>query len=130
MTKRILIAEDDAFLVKMYQLELENAEWTIQIANDGKKAIAAITKEQPDLLLLDLLMPDVDGFGVLKYIQEKGYKFPVIVLSNLSQDIDKEKCNALGARDYFVKSDMELDQLAAMIEKYIEKDNGLLAMSL
>lgn len=119
MSKRILIAEDDAFLVKMYQLELQEAGYEIEIAKDGQKAIDSITKKEPDLLLLDLLMPDVDGFGVLTHIQKKGYKFPVIVLSNLSQEIDKEKCKALGARDYFVKSDMELDQLATLIKKYV-----------
>ena len=110
------IQKDIDAVISVYSKE---AGYDIEIAKDGQKAIDAITKKEPDLLLLDLLMPDVDGFGVLTHLQKKGCKFPVIVLSNLSQEIDKEKCKALGARDYFVKSDMELDQLAGMIKKYI-----------
>jgi len=119
MSKKILIAEDDAFLVKMYKLELEGAGYEIEVAENGKLAIASLEKVKPDLLLLDLLMPETDGFEVLEHIREKGYTFPVVVLSNLSQEIDKEKCKALGARDYFVKSDMELEQLRQIIKKYV-----------
>lgn len=119
MAKRILIAEDDSFLIKMYKLELEGAGYEIEMAGNGQQAIDAIEKKKPDLLLLDLLMPDVDGFAVLAHVKQKGYAFPVIVLSNLSQEVDKEKCKALGARDFFVKSDMELDQLAEIIKKYV-----------
>ncbi|MDD4628781.1 MAG: response regulator [Candidatus Peribacteraceae bacterium] len=119
MSKRILIAEDDVFLCKMYKLGLEGLGYEIEMVPNGKDAIAAVAKNPPDLLLLDLLMPDVDGFEVLREIREKGQKFPVIILSNLSQEIDKEKCRTLGASDYFTKSDMELDQLAAIIKKYV-----------
>lgn len=119
MAKRILIAEDDSFLVKMYKLELEGAGFEITAAANGKQALEAIEQQKPDLLLLDLLMPEMDGFAVLEQVKKKGYNFPIVVLSNLSQEIDKEKCKALGARDYFVKSDMELDRLKEMISKYI-----------
>jgi len=119
MAKRILIAEDDNFLVKMYTLELAGQGYEIEVAKNGKLALEAIEKQKPDLLLLDLLMPEVDGFAVLQGVKDKGYAFPVVVLSNLSQDIDREKCKALGAKDYFVKSDMELDQLKEIIKKFV-----------
>jgi len=120
MTNKILIAEDDGFLVKMYQLELgEEQGFDIDIATDGISAIEKIDKNQPDLLLLDLLMPKTDGFGVLEHIQNKGYKFPVIILSNLSKEIDRDRCTKLGAKDYFVKSDMDMDDLTKIIKEYI-----------
>ena len=120
MAKKILIAEDDQFLIKMYKLQLEDSSADVEIAVNGKEAIASINKEQPDLLLLDLLMPEVDGFQVLEHIKEKKYKFPVVILSNLSQEVDKDKCLALGAKDYFVKSDMDLEELGEKIAKYLK----------
>ncbi len=117
--KHILIADDDLFLVKMYKLELEGAGYEVTTVTNGKLALEAIENQKPDLLLLDLLMPEVDGFTVLQQIQTKGYVFPVVVLSSSSQEIDKKNCKALGATDYIVKSDMELDQLAKMIKRYV-----------
>lgn len=117
--KRILIAEDDQFLNKMYRLNLEQEGWDVEIVNNGKKAIEAIEKDAPDVLLLDLLMPKVDGFAVLEHIRIKKHKFPVIIMSNLSQEIDQTKCKELGAKDYFVKSDMDLEELSKKISTYL-----------
>jgi len=119
MTKKILIAEDDSFLMKMYKLNLDQSGWEIEIVEDGEKAIASMDKSKPDILLLDLLMPKVDGFAVLEHVNEKEYKFPVIIMSNLSQEVDQQKCKDLGAKDYFVKSDMDIDQLLTRVKKYI-----------
>lgn len=118
MAKRILIVEDDTVTSKMYMLELANLGYEISVAKNGKEAIAAIEKAQPDLMLLDLLMPEMDGFEVLRLIKAKSNSFPVVVLSNLSQDLNREKCKLLGARDYFVKTDMELSELKNIIKKY------------
>ena len=117
--KKVLITEDDQFLIKMYKLNLEQEGIEIDIAKNGEEAIAAMDKEQPSLLLLDLLMPKVDGFSVLEHYKEKAYDFPVIILSNLSQDVDREKCKELGAKDYFVKSDTDIEELVNMVKKYI-----------
>lgn len=119
MPKKILIAEDDSFLVKMYKLELGEEGFEVEVAKDGEKAIESMDKQQPDILLLDLLMPKVDGFKVLEHINEKKYKFPVVVFSNLSQDVDKKKCEELGAEEYFVKSDMDIQELSKKIKKYL-----------
>lgn len=119
MPKNVLIAEDDPFMSKMYRLHLQEGEMDVRIAVDGKETIDAIEKQKPDLLLLDLLMPNVDGFEVLNHIKAKGYKFPIIVLSNLSQEIDQQKCKELGVSDYFVKSDMDLEDLEEKIKKYL-----------
>ncbi|MBP9773539.1 MAG: response regulator [Candidatus Peribacteraceae bacterium] len=116
MSKYILVAEDDQLLRKLYGINLQASGRELEIAENGELAIRAIEKRQPDLLLLDLLMPIVDGFGVLKFIQQKAYKFPVIVLSNLAQDVDMKKCLELGAKDFFVKGDMDLWKLADIVK--------------
>ena len=91
----------------------------MQVARDGEEALAAIERRPPDLLLLDLIMPRKDGLAVLQHIRQKGYAFPVVILSNLSGDMDPEKCFALGAKDYLVKSDMDEDELWPRVVKYL-----------
>lgn len=115
----ILIAEDDQFLSKMYRMNVESPGWDVRFVEDGQAAIDALDESLPDLLLLDIMMPHVDGVGVLKHIQEKEYDLPVIVLTNLSQESDRARCLELGAKDFFVKSDMDLDELNSLIRKYV-----------
>ena len=118
---KILIAEDDAFLVKMYTRSLREHGWDIVIVENGEEAISAIEEETPALLLLDLLMPNTDGFAVLEHISNQGYEFPVIVLTNLSQEVDQNKCKQLGAVDFFVKSDIDMQHLIGIIQSYVQK---------
>ena len=119
MPKKILIAEDDSFLTKMYKLNLDEDDWEVEIVANGEQATLSMDKEKPDILLLDLLMPKVDGFAVLEHVKRKGYTFPVIILTNLSQEVDQKKCKDLGAVGYFTKSDMDIDQLVSMVKKYV-----------
>ncbi|MDO8648756.1 MAG: response regulator [Candidatus Peregrinibacteria bacterium] len=119
MSSTILVAEDDAFFRETIQLALEEHGMTVKTAKHGGEAIDMIEEAQPDLLLLDLLMPHTDGFAVLSHIRSKHYAFPVVILSNLSEDIDNDKCLSLGARDYFVKSAMDEDEIWPMIQQYL-----------
>lgn len=115
----MLIAEDDAFLNETIRLALEEGGIDVCIARDGEEAISAIEEEMPDLLLLDLIMPKKDGFAVLQHIRRKNYALPVVILSNLSGDMDPEKCFALGAKEYLIKSDMDEEELWPRISKYL-----------
>ena len=120
-TKRILLAEDDTFLTEILASTLQAHGVDVAIAHDGQKAIDSMDRSPPDLLLLDLLMPHVDGFAVLRHRQEKRYTFPVLVLSNLGDKIAREKCDALGISDYLVKSDMDDSQLWPIVETYLRQ---------
>ncbi len=115
----VLIAEDDAFLGETIRMGLEEHALRVEWVRDGEEAIAAVDKEQPALLLLDLLMPKKDGLAVLQHIKQQGYVFPIIILSNLSGDMTPEKCFALGATDYLVKSDMDEDELWPLVQKHL-----------
>ena len=119
MSKKILIAEDDQFLNKMYKLHFEdNEDYEVDTVHNGEEALKKIEESAPDLLILDLLMPKMDGFTVLEKLQGK-LDFPVIILTNLSQKADEARCKELGASDFFVKSDVDLDDLSAKVKKHI-----------
>lgn len=117
---QILIAEDETILSKMYKFNIEQAGFDVVTAFNGQEAIDAIEKKQPDAIVLDLLMPKVDGFGVMKHIKSKKYTFPVIVLSNLSQDIDMTKCKEWGVAEYFVKSELDIAKLIEKVKKLVK----------
>lgn len=118
-TKLILVAEDDPFLGETICLGLAEHNVEAHLAHDGIEAMEFIKKRKPDLLLLDLIMPRKDGFAVLKEVHDLQYGFPVVILSNLSMDLNPEKCRALHAKDYVVKSDIDEDELWPKISKYL-----------
>ncbi|MEK7218615.1 MAG: response regulator [Patescibacteria group bacterium] len=115
----VLLVEDDPFLRETIRLSLEEHGVEVQEAANGEEAIDALGRSVPHLLLLDLLMPKRDGYAVLSHIREKALGFPVVILSNLSDYLDHEKCLKLGARDFFIKSDMDEEDLWAKIQKYL-----------
>jgi len=102
---KILLAEDDAGLVEMYKIRFSAGGYELVTAGDGEEALTLIKQEKPDLILLDIMMPKLDGFAVLTELRkDKNFKTPVIMLSNLGQDSDIEKGKELGAVDYIVKA--------------------------
>ncbi len=119
MTKRILLAEDEPFLRETIQLELREHGVEVDVVSNGMDAIARLGEQLPDLLILDLLMPKMDGYAVLTHLHERGYDVPVVVLSNLSDEMDQAKCQELGVRTFLVKSDMDEDDLWPTIEPYL-----------
>jgi DNA-binding response OmpR family regulator len=117
--RHILVAEDDAFLLGMIRRALSAHDVRVSTARDGQEAIDVILKDPPDLLLLDLLMPHVDGYAVLKFRKDKKLKFPVVVCSNLSDRKNIIKCEGLDVAEYVIKSDMDDDQIWVIAEKYL-----------
>jgi DNA-binding response OmpR family regulator len=109
--KTILIVEDEAAIVKPLKMKLEFAGFAVKSAGDGEEGLIMMAKEKFDLILLDLLMPKVDGFGVLSAMKEKHDRTPVIVATNLNQPSDVSRVFELGCTNYYVKSDTTLDQI-------------------
>jgi len=120
---KVLIAEDDIFLVNTYRMLLENEGFEVCFAVDGEETLSRVKKEKPDVVLLDIIMPKMDGFDVLKRIKEdKGLKdIHVIVLSSLGQESDVKKMMDLGASDYLVKADVPMDDVVKKIKQYAKK---------
>ncbi len=93
----ILITDDAAFARRMVRKAVLKGEHEVLEAKDGQECLEIAAKNSPDCIILDLLMPELDGFGVLKALQDKGTNIPVIVLSADIQDSVKEECEKLGA---------------------------------
>ena len=108
--KHILIAEDEEAYSRVLKYKLEDEGFTVSTAINGVEALKGAQNKKPDLLLLDLIMPVMDGFEVLEKWSKDAVlkKIPVIVLSNLGQEKDIKRTTALGAKDYFIKSDVDL----------------------
>lgn len=120
--KKILIVEDEEILLNVLKDRFEAEGWEVAVAKDGEEAVESIKKSLPDLVLLDLLMPKKDGFEVLKELRSNPEfkNLPIIiVLSNLGSDDDIKKALALGANDYFVKTQHPMSEIVEKAKKYI-----------
>ncbi len=115
---RILITEDNSALLRMNAVALTKAGYDVETAKNGEEAIAVMDSRKIDLLLLDLLTPRVNGFGVMVHARAQKYRFPIVVLSNLSQKIDKKQCEELGASLFLIKSDTDLPDLVEIVKGY------------
>jgi DNA-binding response OmpR family regulator len=115
--KKILIAEDDSLLAQMLARKLGEENAVVEHAPDGQVALDMLTAKKYDILLLDLMLPKVDGFGILTALPtiEKSKGTPVIVLSNLGQKADVDKGMAMGAKKFLIKAILSLDDIADAI---------------
>ena len=119
--KRILIIEDEA-IVKALELKFQNAGFKVDVARDGIEAMEKLHASPPDIALLDLLLPDIDGFEVLKKIRADEYlrNIPVLVFSNLSDPAGIEKVKSFGVIGYVIKADTNLSDLVEKISVYFK----------
>lgn len=116
--KHILIAEDEEAYSRVLRYKLEEEGFDVATAINGAEALTAAHAKKPDLLLLDLIMPVMDGFEVLEKWSADPLlkKVPVIVLSNLGQEEDIQRTKKLGAKDYLIKSDMDLVKVVEKVK--------------
>lgn len=118
----VLIVEDDEVLLRALYLLFHNNEYTIASAIDGESALRMTERLKPNLVLLDLLLPKMNGFDYLKNIKANPAikDTIVVVLSNLGDRDSLDKAMALGAKDYFTKSNTDLATLADKVKKYLK----------
>lgn len=115
--KKILIVEDEKPMANALQIKLQASGFYTKTAENGEEALKALKNENFDLVLLDLIMPRLDGFGTLEAMKEKGIKVPVIIASNLGQTNDIERAKNLGAIDYFIKSNISIAEIILKIKR-------------
>lgn len=120
---KILLAEDDKFISRAYTDGLGRAGFEVIVAADGVEAAKKLQETKPDLILLDLIMPEKNGFEFMAEIKmDKNLKkVPVIILSNLGQDSDIQKGKELGAIDYLVKSNLSLEEVIEKVKFHLAK---------
>lgn len=119
-----LVVEDEEVLLRAIYLSLHGEGYTVATATDGESALNMANRLKPDVILLDLLLPKMDGFEFLKKIKAipSLKNIPVIVLSNLGDDADISKAKKLGAVDYFVKADTDLAVLSKKIKAILSQN--------
>ncbi len=112
----ILLVEDEAPLANVLMAELNNNGFTVVHAENGDDALKEAKKKHFDLILCDIVMPQLDGFATLENMRKENINTPVIMLTNLSQEEEKAKAKKLGALDYIVKSATSLDEIIQKIK--------------
>ncbi len=118
--KSILIIEDEKPIARALELKLTHAGFQAQTAFNGEEGIAFLEKENFDLVLSDLVMPKLDGFGVLEHMKKKGIKTPVIIQTNLNQAEDEKHAKELGAKEFFIKSNTPIAEIVDHIKNFLK----------
>jgi len=122
MEKNVLIIEDDEFFRELVSKNLSSNGFGVLGAIDGEKGVEKAKESKPDLILLDLLLPNLSGFEVLSALKQNSdtSSIPVIILSNLSSKEDIEKGLKLGASDFLIKSQFASEEIIEKIKSFIK----------
>ena len=117
--KNILLVEDDPFLIDIYSTKLKESGFSVDVAQDSDKCFEKLSEKSFDMAVLDIVLPHVDGWGILKRIKEdpKYRSLPVIILSNLGQKEEVEKGLGLGAAKYLIKAHYTPSQVVEEVKK-------------
>lgn len=120
---KVLVIEDDKFLQKILLTKLSKEGFDVEGASDGDEGLKKVAAVQPTLVLLDLILPKINGFEVLTEMKtnSKSKNIPVIVLSNLSQEEDKKRAKELGAIDFMVKADLSINDVVLRVKESYAK---------
>jgi DNA-binding response OmpR family regulator len=119
--KKIVIVEDDKFLGSLVSKKLISAGSAVTLVSKGEEAVSTIEQVAPDLVILDLLLPGMSGFDILKKIRhdDRFKKLPVIILSNLGEEKDIQQGKDLGVNDFLIKATVNMDEIADHIAKIL-----------
>lgn len=121
--KNILLVEDDVFMLEILSEKLSKSGFDVNIAKDGEECIKVLESLKPDIILLDILMPKMDGIEVLRKVKVSPElsSIPVLVLSNLGQKEEVDRALGLGAKDYIVKSNFTTKEIVEKIKKVLSE---------
>ena len=115
MPYKILLIDDDPFIVEMYVLKFKDEHFAIEVANNGQDGLKKTKEFDPDVILLDIVMPGVDGFQTLEALRKAGARQKIILLTNLGQKEDVERGMRLGADDYVIKAHFTPSEVVAKV---------------
>lgn len=117
----IMVVEDDKFYASIYQTKLEREGYQVVVARDGQEALDKLQTLQPDLILLDLIMPIKDGYETLRDLRadDRTKDLKVIVFSNVGQDADIEQVKVYGVIDYLVKTNISIQEMVEKVKHQV-----------
>ncbi len=118
----VLLVEDEQMIVDLYRLRFDEAGYEVLVTDKGSDALVLADKKKPDIILLDIILPEIDGFGILRELKSKTStkKIPVLLLTNLSQETDRQKGSDLGADGYLVKAEHTPAEVVNEIKKILK----------
>jgi CheY-like chemotaxis protein len=121
MAKRILLVEDEEIMINLLEKKLKREGYEVSIAKDGEKGLEKIREEKPDLILLDIILPKMNGFEVMERMKEDEElsKIPVIVISNSGQPVELDRAKKLGAKDWLIKTEFDPEEVVQKVKKQI-----------
>jgi DNA-binding response OmpR family regulator len=121
MAQKIVIIEDDKLLSSLLQKKLKKEGYEVSVAFQGDKGLTQVRKVMPDLILLDIIMPAMDGFEVMEKIQKdkKLSKIPIIIVSNSGQPVEISRAKKLGAKDWLIKAEFDPQEVVDKVKKQI-----------
>ena len=120
---RILVVEDDPSIARLVQLELEHRNFSVRCAYDGPSGLEAVSDFRPDAIVLDIMLPKLDGVGLLKKVRAAGNKVPVIMLTARGDPLDKVHSLDRGADDYLTKP-FAMEELMARLRALLRRAGG------
>ncbi len=123
MAKKILVVEDEDVLANILASKLKSEGYDVMLAKDGEQGAEKIKIWRPDLVLLDIVMPKLSGFGVLEEIRQDQAmaKIPIIIISNSGQAVDIERAKAMGVKDWLIKANFDPEEVVDKVIKQIGK---------
>ncbi len=121
--EKILLVEDDVFMIELLAKDLEQAGFEVITAKTGSEGVALFEKNKPDLILLDLLLPDQNGFDTLRNVRRspEGRATKVMILSNIAEGPDMDEAKRLGVMGYMVKANFTLPEIVKKIQEVLSK---------
>lgn len=118
--KSILFVEDEKAISRVMKLKLEQSNLEVTLAKTGQEAMDYFDENTYDLVLLDLILPEKDGFSVLSHIREQNTEIDVVVLTNLGQPEDRKRLQDIGISGYYVKSEVPIYELVNKIKTILK----------
>lgn len=117
--KKILLVEDEKIIIDLLEKKLEEVGYEVSVAENGEEGLEKMREEKPDLILLDIVMPKMDGFELMEEMmkEERVDGVPVVVISNSGQPVELERAKELGASDWLIKTEFDPAEVLEKVEK-------------
>lgn len=123
--KTVLLTDDNEDMIELVKLVLANAGYNLITAKDGNEAVDICLTQSPDLVLMDLRMPELDGFSATKLLREKGFTSPIVVLTASESEEDRHKAEQAGCDGYILKT-LDMNGVESMIDSFLQTGGGSL----
>lgn len=123
--KTVLLTDDNEDIVELIKLILEDSGYRLITASDGNEAVKTCLEQNPDLVLMDLNMPNMNGFDATKTLRDKGYSNPIVVVTATESEENRQKAEQAGCNDYILKT-MEMQEVKETLDRYLLDAGGLL----